>query len=192
MISTMMMTLKMTMAMVMAMMMTTLMIIISTCCLRNDKLFLQDDKLETGIRNGEKHAESGVAPKWIINCIWFGGDNTNYDNGNGIGNDNDNGDDNDADVFAGWKIRSVDPERRSTFRREGVGRVVRGKLSHDFLYDSNADNDDDDDDDHVIDFDCKSNNDDDNNNIVGESDNDDGDYDDNINDNHYRRLLKKW
>ena len=183
------------MAMAMAMMMIKLMIIISTGCLRNDELFLQDDELEPGITNGEKHAEgteSGVAPKVITNYIWFGGDNTNYDNGNGIGYDNDNGDDNDDDVFAGWKIRTGDPERRSTFSREGVGRVVRGKLSHDFLYDSNADNDDDDDDDHAINFDCKSNNYDDNDNIVGESDNDDGDYDDNINDNHYRRLLKKW
>ena len=68
----------------------------------NGKLFLQDGELEQGITNGEKHAEeteSGVAPKVITNYIWFGGDNTNYDNGNGIGNDN--GDDNDDDVFAG-------------------------------------------------------------------------------------------
>ena len=72
--------------------------------IRNGKLFLQDGELEQGITNGENHAEgteSGVAPKVITNYIWFGGFNTNHDNGNGIGNDNENGDDNDDDVFAG-------------------------------------------------------------------------------------------
>ena len=67
------MTIVVKMAMAMAMMMTTLMIIITTGCLRNCELFLQDDKLEPGITNGEKHAdlegtESGMAPKVISNA----------------------------------------------------------------------------------------------------------------------------
>ena len=74
------------------------MIIIIVGCWRNDKLFLQDDGLEPGITNAEKHAErteSGVAPKVISNSIWFGDDNNND---NGIGNDDDDDDgENDDD-----------------------------------------------------------------------------------------------
>ena len=135
----------------MAMIMTTLMIIISTGCSRNDKLFLQDDELEPGITTGEKHAEgteSSAAPKVLSNYIWLGDDNTNDNIDNGFGTDHDNDDiyndddDHDDDFFAGWKVRTGVPERQSTPRRERVRHVVHGKLNHDFLYESNIDTDD--------------------------------------------------
>ena len=160
-----------------------------------NRSFLQDDELEMGIRNGEKHAqgtESGVAPKVITNYIWFDGDNTNYDDENGIGNDNENGDDNDDDVFAGWKIRTAGPKRQNASRRERVRHHVHGKLSHEFLYHSNVDNDD-----YDHDNDIDNDNSDDYNDADDEDDgeNDDGhghgDGDDNVNDSHYHELCMK-
>ena len=71
------------------------MIIISTGCSRNDKLFLQDDELEPGITTGEKHAEgteSSAAPKVISNYIWLGDDNNNDDIDNVFGTDDDKDD----------------------------------------------------------------------------------------------------
>ena len=128
-----------------------------------------------------------MAPKVITNYIWFDGDNTNYDDANGIGNDNDNGDDNDDDVFAGWKIRNGDPERRSTSRRERVGHVVRGKLSHDFLYDSNVDNDNNDHGNNIVNENNESddfNDDDDDDDVENDDGDGHGDDDDKIDDNH--------
>ena len=87
------------------------MIIIIVGCWRNDKLFLQDDGLEPGITNAEKHAErteSGVVPKIISNSIWFGDDNNN---GNGIGNDDDDDDgENDDDDYDGDDVDDVDDD----------------------------------------------------------------------------------